>query len=74
MTDASHMALARSTLMTTWIDLLMRHPGGKPSKHIGDGNAHPADSWAPTSLAGFDSDDVLIRHILASWWQLDHAP
>jgi hypothetical protein len=38
----------------------MRHAGGKPAEHVGDGNAHPADSGSPTALAGFNSDDVLI--------------
>jgi hypothetical protein len=41
----------------------MRHAGGKPSEHVGDGNAHPADSGSPSALAGFNSDDVLIPHI-----------
>jgi hypothetical protein len=36
-------------------DLLMRHAGGKPSEHVGDGNAHPR--MVKISIGGFCPPD-----------------
>ena len=33
-------------------DLLVRHPGGEPSEHVGNGDAHPAYVGRPPRFPG----------------------
>lgn len=43
-------------------DLLMRHAGGKPAKHVCDCDSHVPNARATAPLARFDGDDALIVH------------
>ena len=46
-------------------DLLICHPGGEPSEHIGHGDAHTADRWSTAALPELDGDDVLVSQYRA---------
>jgi hypothetical protein len=37
-------------------------PRRQPAEHVGNGNAHAADTGAPAALARFNRDDVLVVH------------
>jgi hypothetical protein len=40
----------------------MRHSCGQLAEHVRDGNPHPSNSRPPSTLAGFNGDDVLVVH------------
>lgn len=45
-------------------DFILRHTRGEILQDIVDGDAHAADARLAAALAGLDSDDVLVTHLL----------
>src|SRR5882672_790021 len=47
-------------------NFIRRHTRGKILQDIVDRDAHATDAWLATALAGFDSYDVLVTHLVMS--------
>ncbi len=43
-------------------NLVIRHPGGQPSKDVVNANPHSADARPATAFAGFDRDEASVVH------------